>query len=238
MEEKKIAGLKAAEFIKDGMVLGLGTGSTAFYMIEKVGQMVKEGLKIRAVATSQNTARLASQFEIPLISVDETDRIDLAIDGVDEIDRQFNAIKGGGGALFREKMVVNIAEKVIWIMDSRKLVNSIGDFPLPVEILPFGYVHIMKQLSCLTFNPVLRMNKETPFITDNGNYIVDLHIGKTLDIGCVSEQLKSVSGVLETGLFINLCDRMIVGTADGVKVIENYNKNHTLNGNINSNKEH
>ncbi len=224
MEEKKIAGLKAAEFIKDGMVLGLGTGSTAFYMIEKVGQMVNQGLRIRAVSTSQNTANLASQFEIPLISVDETDRIDLAIDGVDEVDGQFNAIKGGGGALFREKMVANIAEKVIWILDSRKLVNSIGNFPLPVEILPFGYAHIIKQLSQLSFYPVLRINKETPFVTDNGNYIVDLHIGKALDIGYVSKQLNSVPGVLETGLFINLCDTMIVGTSDGVKIIENYNK--------------
>lgn len=224
MEEKKIAGLKATEYIKDGMVLGLGTGSTAFYMIEKVGQMVKQGLKIRAVATSQKTANLAFQLGIPLISVDETDRIDLAIDGVDEIDGQFNAIKGGGGALFREKMVVSIAEKVIWILDSRKLVDSIGNFPLPVEILPFGYFHIIKQLSRLSFHPFLRMSKEAPFITDNGNYIVDLHIGKDIDIGCVSEQLKSVSGVLETGLFINRCDRMVVGTAAGVKVIENYSK--------------
>lgn len=221
MEEKKIAGIKATEYIEDNMIIGLGTGSTAYYMIERVGQLVKQGLNIKAVATSQSTVNLANEFNIPLISIDQVERIHLAIDGVDEIDGNFNAIKGGGGALFREKMVANIADKVIWIMDSSKVVDSIGAFPLPVEILPYGYTHILKKLNLLLLNPVLRMKGDVPFLTDNHNYIVDLHLGKSFDIKDVSEKLQAISGVLETGLFLNTCDRIIVGTGNETKIIEN-----------------
>jgi ribose 5-phosphate isomerase A len=223
MEEKKIAGIKAAEYVEDNMVLGLGTGSTVYYMIEKVGELVSQGYKIRAVATSEKTADLAKKLKIPLVSIDEVERIDLAIDGVDEIDGQFNAIKGGGGALFREKMVASIADKVIWIMDSSKVVDSIGTFPLPVEILPYGYSHIIKELKLLSLNPVLRLKDSIPFVTDNHNYIVDLHIGKAFDIESVSGKLKSITGVLETGLFINTCNRIIIGTSNGAKIVENDN---------------
>lgn len=224
MEEKKIAGIKATEYIEDNMIIGLGTGSTAYYMIERVGHMVKQGLNIKAVATSQSTANLANEFNIPLVAIDQVKRIHLAIDGVDEIDGNFNAIKGGGGALFREKMVANIADKVIWIMDSSKVVDSIGAFPLPVEILPYGYTHILKKLNLLSLNPVLRMKGDVPFLTDNHNYIVDLHLGKAFDIKGVSEKLKSISGVLETGLFLNTCDRIIVGGGNETKIIENPKK--------------
>lgn len=224
MEEKKIAGIKATEYIEDNMIIGLGTGSTAYYMIERVGQMVKQGLNIKAVATSQSTANIANEFNIPLVSIDQVERIHLAIDGVDEIDGDFNAIKGGGGALFREKMVANIADKIIWIMDSSKVVDSIGAFPLPVEILPYGYSHILKKLNLLSLNPVLRMKGDVPFLTDNHNYIVDLHLGKAFDIKAVSEKLKSISGVLEIGLFLNTCDRIIVGTGNETKIIENPKK--------------
>lgn len=224
MDEKKIAGIKVTEYIENNMLLGLGTGSTVYYMIEKLGELVNRGLNIKAVATSQSTANLANEFRIPLVSIDEVERIDLAIDGVDEIDGQFNAIKGGGGALFREKMVANIADKVIWIMDSSKVVDSIGTFPLPLEILPYGYRHILKKLKLLSLNPVLRIKDDIPFVTDNHNYIVDLHIEKAFDIKYVSENLKCVTGVLEIGIFLNTCDRIIVGTSNGVKVVENTNK--------------
>ena len=224
MEEKKIAGIKATEYIENNMILGLGTGSTAFYMIEKVGELVQQGLNIKAVATSQSTTELSNKFKIPLLSIDEVEKIDLVIDGVDEIDSHFNAIKGGGGALFREKTVANLADKVIWIMDSSKQVDSLGAFPLPIEVLPYGYSHILKKLKLLSLNPVLRIKDGAPFITDNNNYIVDLHIGKPFDTKNVAEKLKSVTGVLETGLFLNICDRIIVGTNIGVKVIENTNK--------------
>lgn len=228
MEEKKIAGIKATEYIEDNMIIGLGTGSTAYYMIERVGQLVKQGLNIKAVATSQSTADLANEFNIPLVSIDQVERIHLAIDSVDEINGDFNAIKGGGGALFREKMVANIADKVIWIMDSSKVVDSIGAFPLPVEILPYGYSHILKKLNLLSLNPVLRMKGDVPFLTDNHNYIVDLHLGKAFDIKDVSEKLKAISGVLETGLFLNTPDRIIVGTGNETKIIENPKKIKTV----------
>lgn len=224
MDKKKIAGIKATEYIENNMILGLGTGSTAIYMIEKVGELIKQGLNIKAVATSQSTTNLANEFKIPLVSIDHVEKIDLTIDGVDEIDDQFNAIKGGGGALFREKTVANISDKVIWIMDSSKKVDFLGTFPLPIEILPYGYSHILKKLKLFSLNPVLRMKDGVPFVTDNHNYIVDLHIGKSFDINYISKELKSVTGVLETGLFINVCDRIIIGTSNGVKVIENTHK--------------
>lgn len=227
MEEKRIAALKAAEYIESNMVVGLGTGSTAFYLIEKVGEMVSKGLKLKAVATSQSTTKLAEEHGISLVAIDEVDKIDLAIDGVDEIDSNFNAIKGGGGALFREKMVANLAHRVIWIMDSSKVVDSIGAFPLPVEIIPYGHRHIIKKLEDLSLNPVLRINNESPFITDNFNYIVDLQLEKGFDIAAVSEKLQSVTGVLETGLFLNQCERIIIGTSNGARIVENNKRKNT-----------
>ena len=132
MDMKKLAGDKAAEYVKDGMVVGLGTGSTAYHMVNAVGEMVKNGLKIQAIPTSKATEAQARELGIPLLTIDELDHVDLAIDGVDEIDPQFNAIKGGGGALYREKVVASMAKEVIWIMDESKLVDKIGAFHLPV----------------------------------------------------------------------------------------------------------
>ncbi len=220
MEQKKIAGEKAVEYIKDGMILGLGSGSTAYYMIRKVGELVAKGMNIKAVATSKSTEKLAKELNIPLLSIDEVEKIDLDIDGVDEIDSDFNAVKGGGGALFREKMVANLAKEVIWIMDESKLVDYIGEFPLPVEILPYGYKHTLKALRDNFLNPVLRLKDGKTFVTDNGNYIADLHIGKPININNILKTLNNITGVLEVGLFINMCDRIIVGTDKGVKVIE------------------
>ncbi|WP_160689210.1 ribose-5-phosphate isomerase RpiA [Clostridium sp. C2-6-12] len=221
MEQKRVAGIKAAEYIKDGMILGLGTGSTSFYMIKRVGELVQEGMNLKAVATSKNTEILAKELQIPLVDIDEVDRIDLAIDGVDEIDNQFNAIKGGGGALFREKIVANLANEVIWIMDESKLVDSIGEFPLPIEVLPYGYTQVIAKLKQYSLNPAIRMKDGNVFKTDNGNYIVDLHIGKPMDINYVNDKVNGITGVLETGLFIDVCKRIIIGTNDGAKVIEN-----------------
>lgn len=221
MEQKKIAGEMATEYIKDGMILGLGTGSTAYYMINKVGQLVQNGMNIKAVATSQSTESLAKKLHIPLISIDEIDKIDLCIDGVDEIDNNFNAIKGGGGALFREKIVADFAEEVIWIMDESKLVDSIGAFPLPIEILSYGHKQVLRKLKEYSLNPVLRMKDGKVYTTDNGNYIVDLHIGSPMDVDDIYNQVNKITGVLEIGLFLNMCKRIIVGTNSGVKIIEN-----------------
>ena len=221
MKQKRIAGEKAAEYIKDGMILGLGTGSTAYYMIKKVGELVENGMNLKAVATSQSTENLAKKLNIPLVHINEIERIDLCIDGVDEIDKDFNAIKGGGGALFREKIVATLANKVIWIMDESKLVDSIGKFPLPIEVLPYGYTQVIKKLKEYSFNPTIRMKDENIFITDNGNYIIDLHIRKPMNITDVYNKVNGITGVLEIGLFINMCTRIIIGTDSGIKIIEN-----------------
>jgi ribose 5-phosphate isomerase A len=178
-------------------------------------------MNLKAVATSRSTENLAKELHIPLVEIDEVDRIDLCIDGVDEIDRNFNAIKGGGGALFREKIVANLANEVIWIMDDSKLVDSIGAFPLPIEVLPYGYTQVISKLKTYSLNPKLRRKGDNIYITDNGNYIVDLHIGKPIDIIDVSEKVNRIIGVLETGLFLNVCKYIVVGTNNGAEVIEN-----------------
>jgi ribose 5-phosphate isomerase A len=219
--KKKMAGEKAAEFIEDGMVVGLGTGSTAYYLIKKLGELVSEGLFIKAVTTSHATEKLAGSLNIPMFSVDEVAGIDLLIDGVDEIDSKFNAIKGGGGALFREKLIAKLSKRIIWIMDDSKYVDAIGAFPLPIEILPFGYTHTLKKLQKINLNPELRLTDDEPFITDNGNYIVDLHLGKPINIAKILEKLNSIIGVLETGLFVNMGERIIAGSENLTKIIEN-----------------
>jgi ribose 5-phosphate isomerase A len=221
MNKKQMAGYKAAEYVKDNMVVGLGTGSTAYYMVEKIGEMVKGGLKVKCIPTSVATFNQAKELNIPLTTIDEVESIDLCIDGVDEIDDKFNAVKGGGGALFREKAVAKIAKEVIWIMDDSKLVDAIGAFPLPVEVVPFGYTHVFKKIKNANLNPVLRLKDGKTFVTDNGNYIIDLHLTKPMDINSVNTFLKTLGGIVEVGLFINMCNRIIVGTDNGVKVIEN-----------------
>lgn len=220
MNQKKIAGEKAAEYIKDGMIVGLGTGSTARYLVDKVGEMIGNGLCIQAVPTSKATEQQARRLGIPLLDINEVEAIDLAIDGVDEIDRDFNATKGGGGALFREKIVADLAKEVIWIMDESKLVEHLGDYPLPVEILPYGCQVTVRKLEKLGYHPVMRNKDGELFVTDNGNYIVDLHLSAPVDVEEVRKNLSSIVGVLETGQFLKMCARIIVGTDDGAKVIE------------------
>lgn len=225
MDMKKMAGDKAAEYVKDGMVLGLGTGSTAYHLVNAVGALVKNGMNLKAIPTSKATEKQARELGIPLLTIDEVDHIDLAIDGVDEIDPAFNAIKGGGGALYREKVVATLADEVIWIMDESKLVDKIGAFHLPVEIAQYGSKQAMKKMEDFGFHPVLRVKDGATFVTDNGNYIADLHLGAGFDIADVKEKLAGIVGVLEHGLFLNMCKRMIVGTtAEGVKIIENTSK--------------
>lgn len=220
MNQKKIAGEKAAEFVKDGMILGLGTGSTAKYLVDCVGEMVKNGLKIQAVPTSKATEQQALALGIPLLDISEADHIDLDIDGVDEIDRDFNATKGGGGALFREKVIADLANEVIWIMDESKLVEHLGAFPLPVELLPYGHTIVFRKLEAYGYHPVMRRKGGQLFVTDNGNYIADLHLGTDMDIQGVKTTLDHIVGVLETGQFLKMCRRIIVGTDHGADVIE------------------
>lgn len=224
MDMKKIAGEEAAKYVKDGMIVGLGTGSTAYHAVNAIGEMVKNGLKIKAIPTSNATEAQARELGIPLLTIDEVEYVDVAIDGVDEIDPDFNAIKGGGGALYREKVVASLAKEVIWIMDESKPVKAIGDFHLPIEIAIYGSKQAIAKMEAYGWNPVLRVRDGKTFVTDNGNYIADLHLGAGFDIQDVKDKVENMIGVLEHGLFLNFCKRIIVGHPDGVEVIENPNK--------------
>ncbi len=223
-QEKRLAAQKAAEYIQDGMILGLGSGSTSHYLIQQAGRLLRPGISFQAVASSQESARLAREQGIEVLDINDVDRIDLAVDGVDEIDPDFNAVKGGGGALFREKIIASLATELIWIMDSSKVVSALGAYPLPVEILPFSYKHTLAALEKDKLHPRLRMRGNEIYMTDNGNYIADLMLTPPLDTDRLRSKLRARIGVLEDGLFLNMCTRIVVARGDTVEVRENPNK--------------
>ena len=224
MNLKEVVGKEAVKYVEDGMIVGLGTGSTVFYFVHALAYRVKEGLNIQMVSTSIQTVELAKSLGLNIKELEEIDHIDLAVDGVDEIDKNFNAIKGGGAALFREKIVADIAKEVIWIYDESKDVEKLGKFNLPVEILPFGYSHTVRKLTEAGLNPVIRKKDGEILITDNHNYIADLHLGYGFDIEEVKEKLANIVGVVEHGLFLNMCKLCIKGTPGGAVIINNPNK--------------
>jgi ribose 5-phosphate isomerase A len=224
MNLKEVAGKEAVKYVEDGMIVGLGTGSTVFYFVHALADRVKEGLNIQMVSTSIQTVELAKSLGLNIKELEEIDHIDLAVDGVDEIDKNFNAIKGGGAALFREKIVADIAKEVIWIYDESKDVEKLGKFNLPVEILPFGYSHTVRKLTEAGLNPVIRKKDGEILITDNHNYIADLHLGYGFDIEEVKQKLANIVGVVEHGLFLNMCKLCIKGTPGGAVIINNPNK--------------
>lgn len=224
MNLKEVVGKEAVKYVEDGMIVGLGTGSTVFYFVHALADKVKEGLNIQMVSTSIQTVELSKSLGLNIKELEEIDHIDLAVDGVDEIDKNFNAIKGGGAALFREKIVADIAKEVIWIYDESKDVEKLGKFNLPVEILPFGYSHTVRKLTEAGLNPVLRKKDGEILITDNHNYIADLHLGYGFDIEEVKEKLANIVGVVEHGLFLNMCKLCIKGTPEGAVIINNPNK--------------
>lgn len=224
MNLKEVVGKEAVKYVEDGMIVGLGTGSTVFYFVHALADKVKEGLNIQMVSTSIQTVELAKSLGLNIKELEEIDHIDLAVDGVDEIDKNFNAIKGGGAALFREKIVADIAKEVIWIYDESKDVEKLGKFNLPVEILPFGYSHTVRKLTEAGLNPVIRKKDGEILITDNHNYIADLHLGYGFDIEEVKEKLANIVGVVEHGLFLNMCKLCIKGTPGGAVIINNPNK--------------
>lgn len=217
-ELKKAAALKAAEEIRSGMMLGLGTGSTVYYLVQHLGELAAAGLQIHATATSRATEDLARQNGIPLVDIEKVREIDLAIDGVDAIDPAYQAVKGGGGALFREKVIATRAKRVIWIMDERKLMPHLSHVPLPVETAPFGYHFTEKEIKDLGFIPELRTRDGEIFTTDNGNYILDLAGNADMDYRIMAHKLKEITGILETGFFSPICEKIIVGTKNGVIV--------------------
>ncbi|HMS64899.1 MAG TPA: ribose-5-phosphate isomerase RpiA [Ignavibacteria bacterium] len=218
-KEKKLAGEKAAEFLKDGMTVGLGTGSTVFFTINKIGEMVADGLKIKAVSSSDATSRLAESHNIKMISINDDIQIDLTIDGADEADKYFNGIKGGGGALLFEKIIALSSKKNIWIIDSNKMVEKLGKYPLPVEIIPFGYKRVFERLSSMNLNPSVRMRNNEFFLTDSGNFIFDLHLKEINDPVKLDKELKMITGIVETGLFINIADTIIIGKENSTEIL-------------------
>jgi len=219
-EMKKRAGEEAAKYVKDGMVVGLGTGSTVKYTIIKLGEMVKEGLDIIGIPTSLATEKLAREKGIKLGDLNDYDYIDLTIDGADEVDGNLNLIKGGGGALLREKMIAYASNYEIIVVDESKVKNYLGDFPLPVEIVKFGYKKTMKNLESLGCKPSLRLKNEIPYITDNGNYIIDCKFEKILQPEKIERKIDEIPGVVEIGLFINLANEVIVGKKEGIEIMK------------------
>jgi ribose 5-phosphate isomerase A len=210
--EKKVAALEAVKYIKDGMTVGLGTGSTAFFMIEAIGEMVRNGLKIKAVATSDETEKLAKKLGINVITLAEAKRLDVTIDGADEVDSQFQLIKGGGGALLREKIVAHNSDLNIIIADSSKQVSRLGQFKLPIETIPFATQLIIKELKEMKLHPVQRMRGSDHYKTDENNDIVDVDIWKTdIKLFDLEHQLKNIPGIVETGLFLTSTDLVIIG---------------------------
>lgn len=218
MNEKQLAAEKSIEFIKDGMIVGLGTGSTVFFLVNKLAESVKQGLNITCVSTSNQTSELAKSLGIKILNLNDVDQIDLTIDGADEVDKNLNGIKGGGGALLYEKIVANASQKVIWIVDSSKFVEKLGRFPLPVEIISFGSKQLFNRFDELGFRPQIRKNGNNNFITDSGNLIVDLHLNEINDAIILERQIKLMHGVVEVGLFNNIADTVIVGKEKSTEI--------------------
>lgn len=214
---KKAAGERAASFIEPGMTVGLGTGSTAYWAIEQIGALVAGGLEIRAIATSIQSEHQARGLGIPLISFSELDHIDVDIDGADEVDPALNLIKGGGGALLREKIIAAASRKMIVVADDTKLVKQLGRFPLPLEVIPFGWEMTIRKIAALGCQAAVRAQKDGSgsFITDNGNYIIDCHFTQIADAASLNDQLKHIPGVVETGLFIGRASAAVIGYVDG-----------------------
>ncbi|MFZ1805181.1 MAG: ribose-5-phosphate isomerase RpiA [Nitrospira sp.] len=218
---KKAAALKASEFVRDGMVVGLGTGSTAKHLLVALGEQVRAGMKLRGVPTSQETAVLARQAGIPLIDAENRWEIDVAIDGADQVDPHFNLIKGGGGALLKEKIVAASAKQFIVMVDHTKQVPVLGgSFPLPIEVIPFGWGSTAREIEALTKSRVvLRERNGAPFRTEAGNLIVDVHIDRISQPGDLETALNLIPGVVETGLFVGRTNVLIVGTPQGVHTL-------------------
>ena len=212
---KQLAGECAAHMADDGMVVGLGTGSTAYFAIRRLGERVRDGLRIHGIPTSEQSRIQAEREGIPLMDFAETTGIDLTIDGADEIDPAFNLIKGGGGALLREKLVATASRREIIVADESKLKNRLGGFPLPVEVTPFGWQYVRMQVEALGCRASLRVQDNRTFVTDNGNHILDCAFGVINDPADLERRIAAICGVVESGLFVGLAHHVVIGKADG-----------------------
>ncbi len=221
---KRRAGEQAVEFVENGMILGLGTGSTVFYALRRLGDRVSQGQlrDIVGVPTSNATARLAHEFGIPLTTLDEHPWLDLTIDGADEVDPDLNLVKGLGGALLREKIVAAASRRLVIVVDDSKLVERLGTrAPLPVEVVPFGWRLQMAYLESLGAQPTLRrIAGNEPYVTDGGHYIIDCQFAGIDDPHTLATALNIQPGIVENGLFLNMVDTVVVGTPEGVSVYQ------------------
>ena len=223
---KKEAGIEAAKLVKSGMIVGLGTGSTARCLVDDLGRRKQEeGLELTGATTSRRTQEQAEGYGIKIVNIDDVDHIDLCIDGADEVDKNFNGIKGGGAALLWEKIVAINSNRIVWIVDASKLVDVIGKFPLPVEVIPFGAMHVIERMKERGYNPTLRLDAEgKPVRTDENNYVVDLHLERIDDPAGLNEDLINMVGVVEDGLFLDMVNEVIVGDPNGPRTLINPNK--------------
>ena len=222
---KKIAAEKATESVESGMVVGLGTGSTVYYALLKLGEMVQEGLDIVGIPTSDGTEKIAIEQQIPLTTLAAHPTIDLTIDGADEVDPYLNLIKGGGAALVREKIIANASKKILIVVDEGKVSRVLGtNFSLPVEIVRFGWEATQTEVNRICGNSSLRCasahDRDQPLITDNGNYILDCHFDGIPAPEQVELQLNNIPGVVENGIFVNRADKIIIGTPSGIRYME------------------
>ena len=217
----------ALAYIKDGMVVGLGTGSTSAHFVRLLGDKVRQGLRVKGVPTSEATRNLAEQVGVPLIEISQVSVIDVDVDGADEVDPQFRLIKGGGGALLREKIVAAASKQMVVIADEGKWVEMLGAFPLPVEVTRFGFALTSERIhealvatGCEGVEVSLRVSGKAnePVITDGGNYIIDAHTKRISDADALGAALKNIAGVVEHGLFLNLAHVVILGKAKGAEV--------------------
>lgn len=224
---KRQAAARAVEQVRDGMKLGLGTGSTAKHFVELLGERVQAGLKVIGVPTSEATRADAERCGVPLTTLEEVDRLDLTVDGADEIDPNLELIKGGGGALLREKIVAAASDRMIVIADESKWVQTLGRFPLPIEVIPFGLGATRRAIEAVfAENGVsgemdIRKAKDGhAFVTDGGHWIIDARLGRILDSPRLAASLNSIPGVVEHGLFIGLAGTVVLAGPQGIRVIE------------------
>ena len=228
-QQKRAAAARALEFVEPGMRLGLGTGSTARHFVELLAERVREGLRIVAVPTSEETQRDAQRLGVPLTSLDETPALDLTVDGADEIAPDLALVKGGGGALLREKIVASASARMVVIADESKWVRVLGRFPLPIEVVPFGLAATraaIETAAAAAGSPgraELRKRKDAaPFVTDSGHWILDAHLDRIADPQALADRLARIPGVVEHGLFIGLAQAAVLADADGVRIVSKH----------------
>jgi ribose 5-phosphate isomerase A len=215
--EKEAAARASLRFVRDGNIVGLGTGSTAAYAVRFLGERVRAGLKISGIPTSVRTKELAASLGIPLTTLDEFQQIDVTIDGADEFDPQLNLIKGGGGALLREKIIASASRQLVIIADSSKQVAVLGKFPLPVEVIPFGQPLVAKRIAALGATVKLRQDANgNPFATDEGHHILDCSFGQIPDPPALARTLSDMPGIVEHGLFIDLATVVLMAKGGNV----------------------